>query len=117
MRNADTGRFEPGESGNRDGRPPGLARVREQARLHVATAIHALGQMACDHGIPARDRRAACRMLLRLGWGRASGEGDAILADLGWLSLRDELADRQRRDEIERGDRARRIRLGRHGAR
>ncbi len=95
--------FRPGTSGNPGGRPKNHGEIRQHARLYAGRAIYSLVQQATGSHIPARDRRQACRMLLRIGFGARSTIGDGILRDLGWHRVRQELAEAAQRDTRENG--------------
>src|SRR3954471_2361214 len=64
-------RFRPGESGNRGGRPKGLARkARELAGEDGSTALMFLASVMADKDEATKERILAARLLLERGWGK-----------------------------------------------
>jgi hypothetical protein len=64
------GRFSPGHSGNRGGRPRVLAEVQDLARTRSAEAIATLAAIMRDDCTPVIARIAACNSLLDRGFGQ-----------------------------------------------
>jgi hypothetical protein len=97
------GWFRPGTSGNPGGRPRDIGDARAHAQEYAGRIIFSLMRQATSPAYPCRDRRAACKLLLRIGFGGESGIGPGILRQLGWQRLRDQLQECARWDEQEHG--------------
>lgn len=103
------GRFPPGVSGNRRGRPPVLRHVRELAQCWTELAVMTLVDVARDPGAHPGARVLAARELLDRGHGRAA-PADADLSRLPVETLSDgELEALERASELEDVDRAHRL--------
>jgi hypothetical protein len=101
------GWFKKGQSGNPGGRPKNHGEVQSLARQFASHAIFSLVRQATSYSIPAKDRRAAARLLIRIGFGPTS-PGYNIIAELGWENVKQKLAQQAQLDEIENGRSARR---------
>ncbi len=102
------GWFRPGTSGNPGGRPANHGQLRQHARDYAGDVIFQLVKQTRDPRIPARDRRAAAKLIIRLGFGPGSGIGAGVLKELGWEGVRAALEDQAVRDEREHGSVSRR---------
>jgi hypothetical protein len=77
------GKFLPGASANKGGRPKVLAQVRDLARRHTRDAIRVLHSIATDEGKHPGARVAAATELLNRGWGRPeSSPGPLVTVNL-----------------------------------
>jgi len=64
---ATSGSFKPGQSGNPSGRPKDVGHIKELAKQYTGPAIKALAQGLRDKN--GRTRIAAAEALLNRGWG------------------------------------------------
>jgi hypothetical protein len=76
-------RFQPGQSGNPNGRPGVIAEIRDLARAKGAAALEVLMTIAEDEEKPAAARVAAASALLDRGYGRPAQDGDEKAETIG----------------------------------
>ena len=65
------GRFQPGRSGNRGGRPKATHSIQELARKHTTEALDVLVQIMLNEKAPPNARVAAANTLLDRAYGKA----------------------------------------------
>ena len=66
----EKGRFVPGASGNKSGRPRQVGYVRQLAQQHTEQAVATLAEICGDESAPARARIAAAEALLDRAYGK-----------------------------------------------
>jgi hypothetical protein len=101
------GWWKPGQSGNPGGRPKNRGSAAEEARKHAVPVIFSILQQTTDRRIPARERRAAAKILLRLGFGRNGDIGQQLIRSVGWHGAIDALnqaAIEDERQALRQGD-------------
>jgi hypothetical protein len=73
-------RWQPGQSGNPNGRRPGLAVLVRRSTRNGRELVHYLLAVVRDTGAKPRDRLEAVKLLLERGWGRTQAVVDPLFA-------------------------------------